>query len=401
MARHALGLTWDLQDDKIFLNHGSFGLAPCELLNWRFDLLRLIERDPVAFLVDQLPEQLMRSRELLATIVGASSDQLAFVPSTTYGLNELFQSSGSFLCDLPVGSEILMCDHSYNATFNLVRHIADQRGWSLRCVSLRLPLEDSSQVVDAFAAAWTPKTRLLLVDHITSPTALVFPLQELIALARERDAFVIIDGAHGPGSVPLQLEGLQPDAYVGNLHKWLCCPRGAAFLWVSHPWQQTLRPLIISHGANAPAQPGISRFHQEHDWIGTADPTPWLALPEVVRLLASDDPHNFSALILRHHVLAQQAQDILLQVLDSSRLAPAPMQASMVSLQLPDAVVPNGLLLQQKLFQRGFQVPIIPLQPHQQFAHQFLRISCYAYNTISDIKSLASVLPVVLLESLS
>ena len=400
MDRKALGLNWDLHEERIFLNHGSFGLVPRELLQWRFQLLEMIEQDPVDFLVNQLPRKMTRSRDLLAAIVGAHSDQLAFVPSTTYGLNELFQSAGSFVCDIPDGSEILISEHSYNATLNLIRHAADQRGWSLKCVSLSFPLEDPSQVVDAFAEAWSVKTRLLLVDHITSPTALVFPVKRLIALARERDAFVIIDGAHGPGSLPLQLEQWQPDAYVGNLHKWLCCPRGSAFLWLRHPWQQSLRPLVISHGANAPVESGVSRFHQEHDWIGTADPTPWLALPEVVRLLAFNDLHNLEALIARNHAMAQEAQDILLDALGKSRLAPSCMQAGMVSLPLPSASILDGSLLQRKLLQGGFQVPVIPLQPHRQSESQFLRISCFAYNTISDIMSLSHILPAALEESL-
>lgn len=405
MNRRALGLHWDLEPGLTFLNHGSFGLAPRELLAWRFAQLRAIERDPVAFLSGPFQPQLDQARQLLAALVGASAAQLAFVPSTTYGLNELMQR-----LELPMGSEVLMPDHGYNATLNLVRFACEQRGWTLRLVPLPLPLEDPAQVVAAFAAAWSPATRLLVVDHLTSPTALVLPLEQLIALARERDALIVVDGAHGPGSLQLQLETWQPDAYVGNLHKWLCCPRGAAFLWVKYPWQQTLRPLVVGHGSNAPLSPGASRFHLEHDWLGTSDPTPWLALPEALRLLTGRTvlgtaPElwrpRLQALWAEHHGLAQQGQAMVLEALQEAvgpaqRLAPVAMQAAMAAVPLPPVGALDGPALQAQLKRLGFQLPVIPLRPHTLGVGQFLRFSCFAYNTLEDLQRLAAALPVAL-----
>ncbi|MEB3235099.1 MAG: aminotransferase class V-fold PLP-dependent enzyme [Cyanobacteriota bacterium] len=389
MQAEALGLHWDLEPGLVFLNHGSFGLAPRELLQWRFALLADIERDPVAFLVDALPPRLALARQLLAELVGAQPAQLAFVPSTTYGLNQLLQR-----LELPAGSEVLLSDHGYNATANLVRFACQQRGWTLRQIPLPLPLDDPQQVVQAFADQWGQATRLLLLDHITSPSALVLPLAALIALARERGARVIVDGAHGPGSVPLELELWQPDAYVGNLHKWLCCPRGSAFLWVREPWQHQLRPLVISHGANAPLTPDQSRFHVEHDWIGTGDPTPWLALPEALRLLTGSQELGPSwrprlmALQQRHHALAQQGQQLLLEALGQRRgIAPAGMQAAMAAVPLPPG---STVDLQTRLRQQGFQVPVIPLRPHEPELPRFLRIACFAYNDRADLERLAA-----------
>lgn len=398
----ALGLHWDLEPGLTFLNHGSFGLAPSELLHWRFRLLTRIERDPVAFLASELQPGLDRSRRLLARLVGASPAQLAFVPSTTYGLNELLQR-----LELPSGSEVLLSDHGYNATTNLVRFACERNGWTLRCVPIPLPLDDPAQVVEAFEAAWGPATRLLVVDHITSPSALVLPLQPLIALARERGARILVDGAHGPGSLPLQLQAWQPDGYVGNLHKWLCCPRGSAFLWVRDPWQETLRPLVVGHGANAPLTAGASRFHIEHDWLGTADPTTWLALPEILRLLTGESvdaapseterapwQQRLDQLMGSHHELAQQGQALLLAALDQNRpLAPASLQAAMAAVPLGAVGTLDGAALQAELRRRGFQLPVIPLRPHTPGVPQFLRISCFAYNSLDDLQQLAQVLP--------
>jgi isopenicillin-N epimerase len=390
MTRQALGLHWDLAPDLIFLNHGSFGLAPRELLAWRFALLEQIELDPVAFLVDELPERLQHVRSVLAQLVGAQPAQLALVPSTTYGLNELMQGLDQ---QLPPGSEILILDHGYNATANLLAHAAAQRGWIMRRVSLPIPLHDQAEVVDVFRHAISNATRLLLIDHITSPSALVLPLQALVRLAREHEVLVIVDGAHGPGSVPLHLDSLQPDAYVGNLHKWLCCPRGAAFLWVREPWQEQLRPLVISHGANAPFDPRLSRFHQEHDWIGTSDPSPWLALPQALQLLTMAGAMSLSDLMQQHHALAELGQAQLLAEMDSEPIAPSTMQAAMAAVPLPPVSQLDGARLQQLLKQEGFQIPVIPLKPHCETAQQFLRISCFAYNTADDLIALARVLP--------
>ena len=398
MDGRALGLNWDLEPGLTFLNHGSFGLAPRELLEWRWARLRQIERDPVHFLTEQLPEQLAEARASLADLVGAQPEQLAFVPSTTYGLNELLQRLPLLDSQLPEGSEILLPSHAYNATINLVRFAAQQWGWRLGLVPLPCHPQASAQVVEAFAQAWSPTTRLLVLDHITSPSALVLPLRELIALAHSRGGRVIVDGAHAPGLLPLQLDALQADAYVGNLHKWLCCPRGSAFLWVSERWRDRLRPLVISHGANAPG----NRFRLEHDWIGTADPTPWLALPEALRVLQRQTSVERQQRCSTNAARAQRGKAWLLEALDRAG-CPAPDAAGVALQPLAMAAVPlppprqmDGALLQRQLYARGFQVPVIPLRPDAPELPQFLRISCFDYNTDADLQRLAEVLPPLL-----
>ena len=392
MNDRALDLTWDLRPDLVFLNHGSFGLAPRELLEWRFQLLREIERDPVSFLVDELPQRLNKSRLSLSSFLGTDPQQVAFVPSTTYGLNELLQRFDLEAELLPRGSEILMANHVYNATRNLVGFAATQRGWNLRVVDLPFPLVDQGQILDAFEEAWSDQTRLLIVDHISSPTSVVFPVQKLVALAHRRQALVIVDGAHAPGSIPLRLDQLQADAYVGNLHKWLCCPRGAAFLWVRQPFQQTLRPLVISHGANAVLTEGQSRFHQEHDWIGTSDPTPWLAFPQSLTLL-SKQKSEWSPMALQ--AVTQRNRELLLHTQQRlSRLFPTPgisdelMGGLMSSVLLPLSCSSDGVQLQQQLMSQGIQVPVISLPTSAGQTLQFLRVSSFVYNNYQDIDAL-------------
>jgi len=341
----------------------------------------------VRFLVDQLPDELARARAALAQLVGAEPAQLAFVPSTTYGLNQLLQRLDLLVDNMPPGSEILLTNHSYNATLNLVHYAAERHGWCVRQVPLPCPLEHRLQIVEAFEGAWTASTRMLVLDHITSPSSLAMPLAELIALARAREAWVIVDGAHAPGLVDLTIDDLQPDAYVGNLHKWLCCPRGSAFLWAKQDWCQHLRPLVISHGANAPNNSTTERFHQEHDWIGTADPTPWLALPKALELIHPDREANRQR-AQRGRALLIDALNHLDQVIVDH--IGVETNLPMISIQLPAVGSLDGVALQNKLFRQGLQLPVIPLQPHCRAVPQFLRISCFDYNDDSDLEYLVA-----------
>jgi len=388
-----MDLAWEIPPQLTFLNHGSFGLAPRPLLDWRVKLLRRMECDPVAFLTEELPQQLQVSRQVLAQLVRGRAEQLAFVPSTTYGLNELMQRLELLEPDWPTDTEILLSNHGYNATHNLVSFAAQRLGWRVRTVPLPSPLEDPAQVVEAFAAAWTPSTRLLVVDHITSPSALLFPLGSLLALARRRGARLVVDGAHGPGLVELDLEALQADAYVGNLHKWLCCPRGAAFVWVSRRWRERLRPLVVSHGANQPLGPAQSRFQLEHDWIGTADPSPWLALPVALKLLGRQRQRQREALRRPHAALVAAGSGRIRGVLEELglRCGPPPLgfdPLAMGAVSLPPVGRLDGVALQRGLKQRGIQVPVIPLGSGAPGSPQFLRISWFDYNREQDLDRL-------------
>jgi isopenicillin-N epimerase len=383
------GLQWRLDPKQLFLNHGSFGAVPLELEQERQRWQRALEQDPVSFLVEQLPGALASAKGSLARFLGADSAGLAFVPSTTYGLNELLSQ-----LELPAGSGVLLGLDAYNATANIVEHWAARRGWTVRRAQWPLPLPSTELLLEAYGRELAAGVELLVLDHITSPTALWQPLDQLLPLARSHGARVIVDGAHGPGSVPLELDkwaAAGMDAYVGNLHKWLCCPRGSAFLWVADPWRAWLRPLVISHGANAPAGE-LSRFQQEHDWIGTHDPSAYLCLPKALELLGLAQPGAQQRLLdqRRSQLLAvrQQLQQALGRG-DAPPLVPAEGVASMVALDLG---VCDPLAVYRFFRDRRLQVPVIPLVPHQAPSRSFLRLSWFAYNEPSDLELLAQAL---------
>ena len=391
MKLETAGLHWRLDRNQVFLNHGSFGAVPLEVEQERRRWLDQLELDPVGFLVEQLPEALGQARSALAQFLGAAPAEaqgLAFVPSTTYGLNELISQ-----WQLPEGSRVLIGMDAYNATANIVEFWAEQRGWQVLRAQWPLPLNCCSELLEAYRSELRKGVALWVIDHITSPTAMWQPLEQLIPMARAHGAAVIVDGAHGPGSLPINLTslaGLGLDAYVGNLHKWLCCPKGSAFLWVREALRQQLRPLVISHGANAPVG-SEGRFRLEHDWLGTNDPSGYLCLPKALALLGLATPSDQEKQLKQRRQVLLPARQALLEALGSANvgaLVPEGQVASMVAVELVNC----DQDITYKYFRNaGIQIPVIPLRPHRKQERCFLRLSWFIYNTISDLEYLIEI----------
>ncbi len=258
---------WDLDPSVTFLNHGSFGATPRAV---RLDQRRwqdAMEAQPVDFLVRRLPELLAASRAWLGAFLGADPAGLALVPNATTGVNTALRS-----LDWQAGDEVVIADHGYNAVIQALRWLSDRHGVRTRLARVPFPLDDAAQITAAFADAIGPRTRLLIIDHITSATALIFPVAEILALARQAGALTLVDGAHAPGMLPLSLDALGADFYTGNLHKWPCAPKGCAFLYVRPERRERVHPLAISHAYR-------QGFLLEADWTGTADPSPFLSIP--------------------------------------------------------------------------------------------------------------------------
>src|SRR3990167_1371429 len=272
---------WPLERGVIFLNHGSFGACPAEVLRQQAALRDEMEAEPVRFLSRELDDRLAGARQALAAFVGADADDLAFVANATGGVNAVLRS-----LRFSPGDELLTTDHAYNACRNALDFAASRAGARVLVAMIPFPLAAPEEVVEAVLAHVTPRTRLALLDHITSPTGLVLPIERLVAALAGRGVEVLVDGAHAPGMVPLDLGVLGAAYYSGNCHKWLCAPKGSAFLWVRRDRQPDIRPLTISHGASA-TRPGRSRFRLEFDWTGTDDPTAWLTVPRAIEYLGS------------------------------------------------------------------------------------------------------------------
>jgi isopenicillin-N epimerase len=384
---------WALDPAVVMLNHGAFGACPRSVLGRQAELRRQMEAEPVRFLTRQMQPLLDQSRQALAALVGAEPENLAFVSNATAGVNSVLRS-----LRFQPGEELLVTDHSYNACSNVVRYVAERQGAAVVVAEVPLCVESPGQIVEIVLSRVTEQTRLALLDHVTSPTAMVFPIEQLVRQLDQRGVDTLVDGAHAPGMVPLDVRRLGAAYYVGNCHKWLCAPKGAGFLYVRPDRQEGLQPPVISHGYNQP-RPGYNRFQDAFDWQGTDDPTPWLCVGEAIRFLAGLIPGGLEALMRRNHELAVAAGQMFCERLPVRPICPREMLGSMAALLLPDcdativsdpgapSPLPRlGILLPEQF---GIEAPVYYWPGTRQ---AILRISVQAYNGPQQYVRLAEVL---------
>ena len=381
---------WTLDPAVTFLNHGSFGACPAAVLERQRELQARLEREPVQFLGIQLEPLLDATRAALGTLLRADPDDLALVPNASTAVNTVLRS----LTFAP-GDELLTTDHAYNACRQALEYVAARSGARVVVAKVPFPLQSPEQVTAAVLGAATPRTRLALLDHITSQTALVFPIRELVAALAARGIDTLVDGAHAPGMVNLDLRALHAAYYAGNCHKWLCTPKGAAFLHVRRDKQAGLVPLVVSHGHNS-HRTDRSRFRLEFDWTGTVDPTALLCIPDSIRFLEGLLPGGLPALRAHNHATAVAAQKLLCDRLRVPPPCPEAMLGAMASVPLPDGPLgppPNYVdPLQQSLFEsQRIEVPIFPWPAPPK---RLLRVATPAYVTLGDVEKLAAALPV-------
>lgn len=382
---------WPLDPKVVFLNHGSFGSCPLAVLEFQRALRDRMERQPIQFLVRDLEPLLDEARGALAQFVGARADDLVFVPNATSGVNTVVRS----LAFKP-GDELLVTDHEYNACRNALEYAAARAGAKVVVARVPFPFENSGQLVEAVMSRVTPRTRLALIDHVTSQTAVILPVERLVRELAGRGVDTLVDGAHGPGMVPLHLEQLGAAYYTGNCHKWLCCPKTAGFLHVRPDRQQFIHPLSISHGFTSP-RTDRSRFLIEFGWTGTLDPTACLSVPESLRFIRSFAPGGWTEVMARNRALALEGRKMLCQALHIAPPCAEEFIGSMASVPLPDAretgraTQPLYLdpLQDQLLARHGIEVPVIPWPG---FPKRLIRISAQLYNSAAQIQGLAAAL---------
>jgi isopenicillin-N epimerase len=383
---------WSLDPAVTFLNHGSFGACPRPVLAKQQQLREALEREPVQFMVRQLEPLLDAARVQLAAFVNAPSLDLVFVPNATTGVNTVLRS-----LSFQPGDQLLVTDQGYNACCNALEFVAQRTGAEIIVAAVPFPLDSTDQVLEAVVDVITPRTKLALLDHVASPTALVFPIARLVQELTARGIDTLVDGAHAPGMVPIDLVTIRPTYYTGNCHKHLCAPKGAAFLYIQPERQHEIRPLTISHGANSPRR-DRSRFWLEFDWTGTYDPTPYLCIPEALKFMSHLLPGGWTKLQAHNHQMAVAARDQLCQVLSCLPPCPVEMLGSMASIPLPEGFPDQLSTILFDQFQ--IEVPVIPWPVSPMLlqatgrsqAQRLLRISAQLYNTPQDYKKLAQAL---------
>lgn len=367
-----------LRDDVVYLNHGSFGACPRPVFEdyqaWQLEL----ERQPVAFMSRRVTDLMREAREALAGFVGTGADNLVYVPNTTVGLNIIARSLG-----LRPGDEVLATDHEYGAMDRMWRFVCDRRGARYGRQPVPVPVDSPEQIVDAIWSGVNERTRVLFFSHITSPTAIVFPIQALIGRARERGLITIVDGAHAPGQIDLRLDELGADFYVGNCHKWLMTPKGSAFLYARPERQGMIAPLVVSWGDRGQdVRPG--RFIEELEYQGTRDMAAYLAVPAAIRFF---EEHGWRERRKDCHELLRQFRAEALRRTGLEPLTPdgPTWFRQMAAVPLPPC---DAKAMQRTLYDDyHIEVPVIDWN-----GRQLLRVSVQGYNSVDDLEALGSAI---------
>jgi isopenicillin-N epimerase len=365
---------WLLDPEVAFLNHGSFGATPRAVLAEQDRWRALMECHPTHFMSEELPPALRAASARLAAFVGARAEDLVFVENATAGCNVVLRS-----LSFAPGDEILVTDHGYAAVRKAAEYVAARAGARVIEAAVPFPLADATQVVAAVAGHLGPRTRLAIFDHITSPTAVIFPVRELTALCRAAGVPVLIDGAHALGMLSLDVPSVGADWYTGNCHKWLMAPKGSAFLWVAPDRQADTRPLVISHGYG-------EGFAAEFAWVGTRDPSAWLSVPAAIDF---HERLGGGQLRERNATLAREQATLLARAWATERGAPDALTGSMAAVRLPrrePATPDHALALRRELFDdHRIEVPVTAFA-----GALWARISAHAYNRPEDYARLAA-----------
>ncbi|HWJ73235.1 MAG TPA: aminotransferase class V-fold PLP-dependent enzyme [Kaistia sp.] len=376
-----------LDPEVVFLNHGSFGACPRPVFEDYQRWQAKLERQPVEFLDSRrgLEANLRVARAALAAEVGASVDDIAQVTNATTGLNIALQS-----LPLKPGDEILTTNHEYNALEKTLAFVARRTGARIVVAQVPLPLTSAEAFHEAVLAGVTDRTRVLFLSHITSATALVFPIERLVAEARARGIWSVIDGAHAPGHIPLDLDALGADVYSGNCHKWMMSPKGSAFVHVRPELQAMIDPLVVSHGWTANnKEPGVrgpfgnSAFVDEVEMQGTRDPSAWLAVPAAIAFRQAHDWWRVAA------ECGRLAQETAARVRDLFGLpalsSPEFCAPQMVAMPIPPC---DPLAVHEQLYRDyGIEIPVFEWQ-----GHHIARLSCQGYNTREQMDVLVRAL---------
>ncbi|MBF2029283.1 MAG: aminotransferase class V-fold PLP-dependent enzyme [Oscillatoriales cyanobacterium C42_A2020_001] len=372
---------WLLDPAVVFLNHGSFGACPLPVLKAQQRWRERMEHQPLQFLDKDIEPLFDSALQALANFVKCDWQDLAFVANATTGVNTVLRS-----LRLEPGNELLTTNLEYNACRNALNYVAEREGVKVVVADVPFPVESPHQVIEAVLQQVTEQTRLVLLDHVTSQTGMVLPIAELVQQLNQRGIETLIDGAHAPGMLPLNLTELGATYYTGNCHKWLCTPKGTAFLYVQRDRQAVIRPLTISHGANSPRR-DRSRFRLEFDWMGTQDLTPHLSVPTAIEFLGSLLPGGWATLMQHNRELAIAARTILCETLGASTPCPEAMIGALAVVPLPQG---DALSLQRALMEQyRIEVPIVPWSDK---AGRYIRISAQIYNAPAQYEYLAMAL---------
>jgi isopenicillin-N epimerase len=365
---------WALDPAVAYLNHGSFGATPAVVLAVQQALRDDLERNPVQFLVQRLPELLAGVRSCAAEFLGADEDGLVFVDNATTATQTVIAQTR-----LGPGDEVVTTDHCYGAVLAQLRRAVDLAGAQLVVAPVPLPAAGPAAVAEAVLARLSPRTRLIVVDHVASCSGLVFPVEQIASECRRRGVPLLVDGAHAAGMLPVDLAAIGADFWTGNMHKWVCAPKASAALQVAPQWRDRLRPLVASHSLTDGYQPAF-------DWTGTRDPTALLSVPAA---LAFFGRAGWPAVRARNNDLARRGAELVAARIGTTTPPADGMAGSMRLVALPDPLTHDQARALERRLLTEHQV-VVPVTSHGGW--RWLRLSAQLYNTLPDYERLADAL---------
>jgi isopenicillin-N epimerase len=386
---------WDLDPSIIFLTHGTFGACPRPVVEKRMELVRELEANPIAFMSREYEERLDAARREVAAFLNADPEGTVVVPNATTGVATVLES-----LHLRPGDELLTNDHEYNATVNALGAVVERARGRVVKVSFPLPIRHPEETVEALLAAVTPRTRLALVSHVTSPSGLVLPIETIVRELGRLGVDTLVDAAHAPGMLPVDVSALGAAYWTGNGHKWLCGPKSAGVLVVREDRRYGVLPLVTGHGRND-SRTDRPVLWREFDWPGTADPTAFLALPEALGVIGSLQPGGWPAHMAANNQLAVAARRLLNDRLGLEPIAPESMIGAMASIRLPEPMdettadaFTRSLAAEEHIEVACGPFPVRAARPSADDppTTTLLRISAQRYNELGDYERLADVL---------
>jgi isopenicillin-N epimerase len=382
---------WRFAPGLTYLTHGTFGACPVPVLEAQRALIDELEADPIQVLYREFETRLDVARHEVAAFLNADSAGVVALPNATTGVSTVLRS-----LRLRPGDELLTTDHEYNAVLNALRTVADDAKARVVMANIPLPIRHPEEVVEALLAAVTPRTRLAVVSHVTSPTALVFPIETIVRELDRLGVDTLVDAAHAPGMVPIDIDRLGAAYWAGNGHKWLCGPKTSGVLAVRADRRARVRPLVISHGWNDPREERTG-FWKEFDWLGTLDVTAFLALPVAIRLVGSLDADGWPGLMASNRAFALTARDRLQALFGVEPLAPESMVGSMAAVRVPGLGSDDeALALIKALYDEarieipffGWPVRAARARPSDPPSVGLVRVSGQRYNEPADVDRL-------------
>lgn len=384
MSKH-----WRLNEETVFLNHGSYGATPTIVLNEQKRWQLLLEKDPVKFFEDIAPKALIESRKAIANLVNCDYEDLALIENATSGVNIILRS-----LKFDEGDEIIVPNHAYQACRNTIDYVAEKSGAVVVTCDIPFPIQGNQIIIDNIMKCVTENTKLAMIDTVTSPTGLLMPFEELVGLLESKGVNVLLDAAHGIGMIPLDIEKIGASYTTSNCHKWLCAPKGSAFLHVRKDLQSLIHPLTISHGMTAPLGDS-TRFRHEFDWTGTRDVSAWCALPFVIDEFSKLVGMNWNEIMTHNRKLVIKGRNIICEKLSIIPPCPENMISSIATIKISSKQVSITDLyeidpLHEKLLEDyNIQVPVWSW-PNPQ--GRYIRISAQIYNNEDEYKYLANIL---------